>query len=464
MTTSHGQVNTSVKQSNKPVNQSFSGKAFGAVKILAISALCATSVVSTVYGHARWKLDGPTPPRNESNGLKSEPCGNVARTNVPVTFQPGETIEVEWEETINHPGYFRISFSPQADEGFAQNVLLDNIPEVPAIKFYSATITLPNITCDDCTLQLIQVMTDRPNDPFYYSCADIRLEAAPINDTTPPDNITNLITQLNNTVATLAWTNPAVDFAGSIMVMSSTPITATPQTGLGYQVNDLLGTDQSIIFSGRQISTTVEDLTPGATYYFKAFAFDEALNYASGTEVSLSVPAAQPTLPSALEVTLLAEQNTEETLIVDPTAGQVIVQANLNGLDDYSNILFDWSESDASLVDLDTEPSTFIFEPSTLADGNYQLQVSITNALDNQPLGDATLTMQVAAQNSSTDPSAESPTNTTAPTERSATPGDGGSANDNSDSEESGGSLGGMVNLFALLLLGLLKRRFQMKR
>src|SRR5687767_5344915 len=43
-------------------------------------------------------------------------------------------------------------------------------------------ITLPNMTCENCTLQLIQLMTDKPpytvdatSDDIYFQCADIAL-------------------------------------------------------------------------------------------------------------------------------------------------------------------------------------------------------------------------------------------------------------------------------------------------
>ena len=152
----------------------------------ALFTVVGLSVFSTeiAFAHARFSLDGNTPPRNTSTGLKSAPCGGVARTNNPAVFTSGQTIEVEWEETINHPGYFRIAFSPVNDEDFDGNVLKDNIidtqnAETPMPHFYAASITLPAVVCDECTLQLIQVMTENPTNPRnYYSCADIKLVTA----------------------------------------------------------------------------------------------------------------------------------------------------------------------------------------------------------------------------------------------------------------------------------------------
>ncbi len=150
--------------------------------------------------HARWDLNGVVKPRNTSTGLKTDPCGGATRTTTPVTFIPGQTLEVSFEETINHASHFRIAFSPQGDLNFNNNVLLDNIPdnlgsETPLPHLYRAVITLPTQACDACTLQLIQVMTDNPAAPSnYYSCSDIKLATG--GGTTPTPTPTPTSTPL----------------------------------------------------------------------------------------------------------------------------------------------------------------------------------------------------------------------------------------------------------------------------
>ncbi|MBW2225541.1 MAG: hypothetical protein JRF54_15365, partial [Deltaproteobacteria bacterium] len=47
-------------------------------------------------------------------------------------------------------------------------------------RAYVATVTLPDITCDNCTLQMIQVMYDKRlyttlGNDIYYQCADLVL-------------------------------------------------------------------------------------------------------------------------------------------------------------------------------------------------------------------------------------------------------------------------------------------------
>lgn len=162
------------------------------------------SFSSQVFGHARLRSDGSIPPRNNNAGLKSPPCGGVARTNSNTTLTAGETITITWEETINHPGYFEFAFSQGNDQNFVRVLVVqdnqNNRNDLP--HQYSAQIQVPDITCQDCTFQLIQVMTENPNNPsLYYSCADINIvagaeppseempepvEPAPVPRPTPP--------------------------------------------------------------------------------------------------------------------------------------------------------------------------------------------------------------------------------------------------------------------------------------
>ena len=143
----------------------------------------------------------------DGQNQKVFPCGDntVARDpNRVTTFAPGATITVVFDEPIDHPGHFRIAFDADGQDAFvdptgfddvvnpqqynannpAQPVLLDNIADrnsTPTDMEYQVQVTLPNISCENCTLQLIQVMTDKApwgpggGNDLYYQCADIRL-------------------------------------------------------------------------------------------------------------------------------------------------------------------------------------------------------------------------------------------------------------------------------------------------
>ena len=95
---------------------------------------------------------------------------------------PGSTLNVQWLETVDHPGYYRLALSMADDEGFDDNILQDDITDTVCSATpcnYSADITLPDVECLDCTLQLVQFMgTQAPYSP-YFSCADLMITDDP---------------------------------------------------------------------------------------------------------------------------------------------------------------------------------------------------------------------------------------------------------------------------------------------
>ncbi|HLU65424.1 MAG TPA: SCE4755 family polysaccharide monooxygenase-like protein [Kofleriaceae bacterium] len=135
-------------------------------------------------------------PLQRTSSQKSGPCGATGsvRGTAVCTFRPGQTITIAFDETVEHPGHFRIAFDPDGqdfvdpvtpdDINNSPEVLLDDIPDRDvrgADPSYTQVITLPDVECDNCTLQLIQVMTDKPpfgdGNDLYYQCADIVLSA-----------------------------------------------------------------------------------------------------------------------------------------------------------------------------------------------------------------------------------------------------------------------------------------------
>ena len=136
------------------------------------------------------------PPRTQSQ--KVGPCGaagSVRGTAVTV-LAPGSMLEVKWAETINHPSHYRISFDQDGQDftvpadfmDFSQteNVVADNIAD--GTGPFTRMIQLPDIECENCTLQLIQMMYDKPpygdGNDIYFQCADIALRTG---GAPPPD-------------------------------------------------------------------------------------------------------------------------------------------------------------------------------------------------------------------------------------------------------------------------------------
>jgi hypothetical protein len=149
--------------------------------------------------HAHICMEAPVsrvgPSCTSASPQKPGPCGiNMRSTKYVTELKPGATITVSLNETINHDSHYRIAFNPNGAEfedptskddkmGKHPFVLLDGIMDESAAK-QSVQVTLPNITCDNCTLQLIQVMYDKGgngfgNDDIYYSCADLVLKGTP---------------------------------------------------------------------------------------------------------------------------------------------------------------------------------------------------------------------------------------------------------------------------------------------
>jgi uncharacterized protein (TIGR03382 family) len=151
------------------------------VALLVLAPATASAHIALIY----------PPPRTDL--LKQPNCGVAGspRSATPTVLAPGETITVQWNETINHTGHYRISFDPDGEDFTIPlsyddttqdtNVLIDEIPDVAGQSAYTRDITLPDITCESCTLQVIQMMTDKPpygdGNDIYFQCADLALRA-----------------------------------------------------------------------------------------------------------------------------------------------------------------------------------------------------------------------------------------------------------------------------------------------
>ena len=143
---------------------------------------------SISFAHA--KLTSPVPRDPNSNGgNKSGPCGPIAKSNPTATFKAGETISVSWLETVNHPGRFIFSLSSNNDQNFVNFATIVDTQNTGGMHSFSSSIKLPDVTCDNCTLRMIQSMEENPNAPTYYSCADIKIiPAVDTNTSTQSSN------------------------------------------------------------------------------------------------------------------------------------------------------------------------------------------------------------------------------------------------------------------------------------
>ena len=184
-------------------------------KLVALGVICVPAIAA-----AHVRILSPTP--RSSTQLKERHCGQTgsARANVS-TLPPGSPLHLVWDEYINHPGWFRVSFQqngdtfeiPPASDGPTGSGAPSNYPTedltgmtdpgtgslVIADRIADGTLSLdfnlPDVECDNCTLQLIQLMTDKPpyttdtaSNDIYFACVDLVLSAtAPDAAPAPPD-------------------------------------------------------------------------------------------------------------------------------------------------------------------------------------------------------------------------------------------------------------------------------------
>lgn len=137
-------------------------------------------------------------PPQRTASQKAGPCGasGGTRGDTVTVLEPGATITVQWDETIDHPSHYRISFDMDGDDDFVEPATMDELNSNDAVlvdgiadqsgstpRRYEQTITLPDVECDNCTLQLIQVMYDKApygdGNDLYYQCADLTLTLTP---------------------------------------------------------------------------------------------------------------------------------------------------------------------------------------------------------------------------------------------------------------------------------------------
>lgn len=162
------------------------------VIVLSLAAL----VPSQALAHARLLSPAPrTSNGTNPDGLKSAPCGGLAKSTQLTKLTADSNVDVVFEETISHKGYFRILLSTQPDptKNSDFTVLKDNIrphEAGTALGRISETVKLPAAKCPNCVLQLIQVMQDAGVTSNYYACADIEIGAQSIGTAdagaTPP--------------------------------------------------------------------------------------------------------------------------------------------------------------------------------------------------------------------------------------------------------------------------------------
>ncbi len=134
------------------------------------------------------------------------------------------------------------------------------------------------------------VVRDAKGNESAVTDAAYTITPPPPGDTTPPGNVTSFTATPGDGTASLSWINPGDgDFAG---------VKILRKTG-SYPANKDDGTE---VYTGTGTAKTDTGLTNGTQYFYKAFAYDTAGNYASGAQAT-ATPVLDSTAPTLLSST-----------------------------------------------------------------------------------------------------------------------------------------------------------------
>lgn len=148
-------------------------------------------------------------PRDQQDGYKDgSACGVAFSATQPMTsYVAGQTLDVQWLETVDHFGCFLVEFSPGADQDFqilGRRSHSNPPPPVAATsdqpRHWNMSVTLPATPCSACTLRLRQLMLDADvtadacsadsaaPGSVYTTCANIALSDAGSSGTAAPSD------------------------------------------------------------------------------------------------------------------------------------------------------------------------------------------------------------------------------------------------------------------------------------
>lgn len=181
-------------------------------------ALATVTILATAAAEAHFRLVEPASWIEEDqrgDPQKLAPCGGTianpgVRTGAFTEVQGGQKLKIVVDETIYHPGHYRIALArrpnwlpddpvatmkqtergPRSDTGaIEQNpqppVLVDGLwaHNADPTELWETEIDIPNIDCDGCFLQIIQFMAEHPGFQeggfSYHHCAMLNITPDP---------------------------------------------------------------------------------------------------------------------------------------------------------------------------------------------------------------------------------------------------------------------------------------------
>ena len=177
------------------------------MRLSRVAVLAMALPPAMAFAHFKF-LEPPSTWVTENGGKGLPPCGEGIASGIVTKAQGGHPLTIRVLEFIPHPGHYRIALSvnsraelPKDPEAVTVNnrsvsAPIDPAPKPPVLAdgvfVHIATprntewkmdVTLPNLTCEKCTLQMIQFMAEHGPNPgggyYYHHCADLQITADP---------------------------------------------------------------------------------------------------------------------------------------------------------------------------------------------------------------------------------------------------------------------------------------------
>ena len=109
-------------------------------------------------------------------------------------------------------------------------------------------------------------------------------------DNSPPSDATWGTITPGNAQIELNWTNPGADFYRVLILRNTSAVTDTPTEGTEYTAGQTIGSSTVRYANSAETFTDNSGLSNGTDYYYKIFAYDSYINYASGTSTGPYTP------------------------------------------------------------------------------------------------------------------------------------------------------------------------------
>jgi uncharacterized protein (TIGR03382 family) len=176
-------------------------------KVSIVLACFGVAALAVPVAYAHFNLMQPTNwlvQNATGDPQKTPPCGNEGtnQTNAVTTYKVGGTVAITINETVFHPGHYRVSLAasqaalpPDPQLTDCNSLPITQNPTLPLLAdgllVHTTAFTAPQtvqvslpagMTCDHCVLQIQEFMQSHPVPCFYHHCATINIT----QDGTPP--------------------------------------------------------------------------------------------------------------------------------------------------------------------------------------------------------------------------------------------------------------------------------------